>query len=117
MGSSNPELRDEPCGSRFTMEGAPVKIHVEIDCTPEEARSFLGLPDLRPVQAAVMAKIEEQMLDAVSNPTPAAMRAWWPWAQFANTSRDTAETATQATEKSAAQTSRKGSRPSADKGE
>ena len=23
-----------------------MKIHVEIDCTPEEARTFLGLPDV-----------------------------------------------------------------------
>jgi len=23
-----------------------MKVHVEIDCTPEEARTFLGLPDL-----------------------------------------------------------------------
>jgi Family of unknown function (DUF6489) len=38
-----------------------VKVHIEIDCTPEEARSFLGLPDLRPMQAAVMAKVEQQI--------------------------------------------------------
>ena len=23
-----------------------MKVHVEIDCTPEEARSFMGLPDV-----------------------------------------------------------------------
>ncbi len=23
-----------------------MKVHIEIDCTPEEARSFMGLPDV-----------------------------------------------------------------------
>ena len=31
-----------------------MKITVNVDCTPEEARSFLGLPDVQPLQAAVM---------------------------------------------------------------
>jgi len=26
-----------------------MKFHVDVDCTPEEARSFLGLPDLAPI--------------------------------------------------------------------
>jgi hypothetical protein len=27
-----------------------MKISVDVDCTPEEARRFLGLPDLTPVR-------------------------------------------------------------------
>jgi Family of unknown function (DUF6489) len=27
-----------------------MKINVEIDCTAEEARAFLGLPDVQPMQ-------------------------------------------------------------------
>lgn len=34
-----------------------MKVNVEIDCTPEEARSFLGLPDVT--------KINEAYVDAV----------------------------------------------------
>ena len=26
--------------------GTVMKVHIEIDCTPEEARTFMGLPDL-----------------------------------------------------------------------
>lgn len=56
-----------------------MKINVEIDCTPEEARRFFGLPDLRPMQEAVMAKLQEQMLDAVSATSPEALlKAWMP---------------------------------------
>ncbi|MBV8520945.1 MAG: hypothetical protein JOY71_02230 [Acetobacteraceae bacterium] len=93
-----------------------MKVHIEIDCTLEEARSFLGLPDLRPMQAAVMAKVEQQMLDAVSNLTPTVMRAWLPWIQFPGISPDTEEKAARAMDESAGQTSGKASRPRADEG-
>lgn len=26
-----------------------MKFHVNVECTPEEARSFLGLPDMKPI--------------------------------------------------------------------
>lgn len=39
-----------------------MKINVEVDCTPEEARRFMGLPDLSPVHAAYV----DQMTKAVS---------------------------------------------------
>jgi uncharacterized protein DUF6489 len=56
-----------------------MKVNIEIDCTPEEARHFFGLPDLRPMQDAVLAKMQQQMLDAVSATTPEALlRLWMP---------------------------------------
>ena len=56
-----------------------MKINVEIDCTPEEARRFFGLPDLQPMQQAVMERLQEQMLDAVSALSPEALlRQWAP---------------------------------------
>jgi len=58
-----------------------MKINVEIDCTPEEARHFLGLPDLKPMQDAVMAKLQQQMLENVSAMSPEAMlKLWLPMA-------------------------------------
>lgn len=38
-----------------------MKISIDIDCTPEEARSFLGLPDVQPMQAWMMEKMQERM--------------------------------------------------------
>ena len=35
-----------------------MKVHVEVDCTPEEARTFLGLPDV--------AKANDVYIDAIS---------------------------------------------------
>jgi Family of unknown function (DUF6489) len=37
-------------------------INIEIECTPAEGRSFLGLPDVEPIQAAVMERLQERML-------------------------------------------------------
>ncbi|TCZ57213.1 DUF6489 family protein [Roseicella aquatilis] len=58
-----------------------MKVNIEIDCTPEEARHFLGLPDLRPMQDAVLAKVQQQMLDAVTALSPESLlRSWAPLA-------------------------------------
>ena len=56
-----------------------MKINVEIDCTPEELRQSFGLPDLRPMQEAVLGAVQKQMLDAVARASPEAlMRTWMP---------------------------------------
>ena len=44
-----------------------MKVHVEIDCSPEEARAFMGLPDLSKAQAAYSEGMEKAMR-GVSNP-------------------------------------------------
>jgi hypothetical protein len=38
-----------------------MKITVDVDCTPEEARKFLGLPDVAPLQESMMAQMKAQM--------------------------------------------------------
>ena len=47
-----------------------MKVTVDIDCTPEEARHFLGLPDLSSVHAAYVEKMQKLVHDGV---TPEAM--------------------------------------------
>jgi hypothetical protein len=54
-----------------------MKVTVEIDCTPEEARRFLGLPDLAPMQQAVMARMQQQALDAIAALSPEALLRHW----------------------------------------
>ena len=39
-----------------------MKVTFDIDCTPEEARAFLGLPDVRPMQEAVMKQVQEKLM-------------------------------------------------------
>ncbi|HRO11453.1 DUF6489 family protein [Amaricoccus sp.] len=56
-----------------------MKINIEIDCTPEEARSFLGLPDVKPMQEQLMADLQERMSANLKAMDPAEMlRTWLP---------------------------------------
>ena len=54
-----------------------MKVNVEIDCTPQEARQFFGLPDLQPMQTAVMEKLQSQMLDNIQKVSPEALMQSW----------------------------------------
>jgi hypothetical protein len=54
-----------------------VKVTIEVDCTPEEARVFMGLPDVKPMQEAVMAKMEAQMLEGITAMSPDSMLKSW----------------------------------------
>ncbi|MER2509587.1 DUF6489 family protein [Amaricoccus sp.] len=56
-----------------------MKITVDVDCTPEEARAFLGLPDVAPMQERVLREMEERMLANMRAMVPDEMfRAWLP---------------------------------------
>ncbi len=44
-----------------------MKINVEIECTPEEARNFMGLPDVRAANNIYVENITKAM-SGVSNP-------------------------------------------------
>lgn len=56
-----------------------MKITVDIDCTPEEARAFLGLPDVQPMQERLMREIEEQISANLRAMQPDEMlRVWLP---------------------------------------
>jgi Family of unknown function (DUF6489) len=43
-----------------------MKITVDVDCTPEEARRFMGLPDLAPVHEAYVSKMVDTVQNGVS---------------------------------------------------
>lgn len=38
-----------------------MKVNIEVDCTPEEARRLFGLPDLAPLHAIYLARVEKLM--------------------------------------------------------
>lgn len=38
-----------------------MKINIEVDCTPAEARNFLGLPDVKPMQDHLLKDVEDRM--------------------------------------------------------
>ena len=56
-----------------------MKIKLDIDCTAEEARAFLGLPDVAPVQEAVMEEVQERLLKNMQLMDPEQMfKTWFP---------------------------------------
>lgn len=54
-----------------------MKISIDIDCTPDEARGFFGLPDVKPMQEAVMSEMQSRMLAAVKAMDPETMVGTW----------------------------------------
>jgi hypothetical protein len=57
--------------------GAVMKVSVEIDCTPLEARQFIGLPDVQPMQTAVMDKLQKQLMANIEKVSPEALMQSW----------------------------------------
>jgi hypothetical protein len=82
-----------------------MKLTVDVDCTPEEARAFLGLPDVKPMQEALMSQIQERMATNLNAMDPdTLLKTWFPtqvqnlgslqeffWNQFANATRASAQ--------------------------
>lgn len=56
-----------------------MKINVEIDCTPAEARAFFGLPDLTPLHDVYLDRMKGYVTEGL---TPAdferVMKSWMP---------------------------------------
>jgi hypothetical protein len=56
-----------------------MKVTMNVDCTPEEARAFLGLPDVKPMQEHLMRELQERMSANIRAMEPEAMlRTWLP---------------------------------------
>ena len=56
-----------------------MKMHVELDMTPEEARRMMGLPDIAPLQQQMMDEIKARMTRAMeAGDMESLMRAWTP---------------------------------------
>jgi hypothetical protein len=54
-----------------------MKVNIEIDCTPLEARQFFGLPDVVPMQTAVMDKLQHQMIANIDKISPESLIQSW----------------------------------------
>ncbi|MCC6597176.1 MAG: hypothetical protein IT559_00055 [Alphaproteobacteria bacterium] len=54
-----------------------MKVTFDIECSPEEARRFFGLPDVAPMQEAVMKEIERKMMDNIKAMDPESMMKNW----------------------------------------
>ncbi len=56
-----------------------MKFNFDIECTPEEARAFVGLPNIAPMQERMMKELEGKMQENIRNLTPEEMvKTWMP---------------------------------------
>jgi hypothetical protein len=71
-------LRGGEANRRF----AAMKVTIDVDCTPEEARRFMGLPDLTPVHEAYVEKMKAAVADGAGAEAFAEMaKAWGPMSE------------------------------------
>ncbi|MDD3446885.1 MAG: DUF6489 family protein [Zavarzinia sp.] len=54
-----------------------MKINVEFDITPEEARRVLGLPDLEPMQQRILAELEGKAMQYLNVIDPETILKQW----------------------------------------
>ena len=55
-----------------------MKINVTVDTTPEELRTFFGLPDLRPLQQQWLGQMQAQLKRGMQAMAPATLMALNP---------------------------------------
>ena len=59
-----------------------MKVTVDVDCTPEEARRFLGLPDLTPVHQAYVERMTKAVTEGVTPESFTELaRNWGPMSE------------------------------------
>lgn len=54
-----------------------MKVNVEVECTPAEARAFLGLPDVTPLNDAMVAEMQKRMEANVAAMQPEELIKTW----------------------------------------
>jgi hypothetical protein len=68
-----------------------MKISLDIDCSPEEARKFFGLPEVQPLQEALIREVQERIsanikaMDAkalIDTWLPATLKGFEQWQQM-----------------------------------
>ena len=54
-----------------------MKFTVEADCTPAEARAFLGLPDISPLNDRLVEEVQRRMEDNIALLKPEELMKTW----------------------------------------
>jgi hypothetical protein len=56
-----------------------MKFTMNVDCTPEEARAFLGLPDVKPMQEEMLKEVQKRLSTSLKTMDPETIvKTWLP---------------------------------------
>jgi hypothetical protein len=56
-----------------------MKITMNVECTPEEARAFLGLPDVKPMQEDMLKDVQKRLSASLKAMDPETIvKTWLP---------------------------------------
>lgn len=56
-----------------------MKFKFDVECTPEEARAFIGLPNIAPMQDRMMQELENRLHENLRSLSPEEMvKTWLP---------------------------------------
>ncbi|MCK5285558.1 MAG: hypothetical protein KAJ86_08250 [Alphaproteobacteria bacterium] len=56
-----------------------MKINFDIECTPQEARHFLGLPNVEPMQETLMKELENRLRESMNTlDSETMLKTWLP---------------------------------------
>lgn len=59
-----------------------MRFQINVDCTPEEAREFFGLPDILPMQQDLMEMVSRRLSENIQTMEPEALMKTWVPALF-----------------------------------
>ncbi len=59
-----------------------MKFQINVDCTPEEAREFFGLPDILPMQQDLMDLVSRRLSENIQTMEPEVLMKTWVPALF-----------------------------------
>ncbi len=54
-----------------------MKVSLEVDCTPDEARAFLGLPDVKALNEHMVAEMRKRMDANIAMAAPEELMKTW----------------------------------------
>jgi hypothetical protein len=54
-----------------------MKISLDVDCTAEEARRFFGLPEVQPLQEALLKEVQERITANIKAMDPKTLIETW----------------------------------------
>lgn len=54
-----------------------MKMNITVECTPEEARAFLGLPDITPVNEALVGAVKQRIEQNIEMVSPEFYLKQW----------------------------------------